>query len=154
MSRMRNTMVKLKMSSILVLLTKQEVPAFSCLQLIDPVPFSKEAGFSEWRTQWWSLKCENGTNQSVTCRKILALPAWQVKQEVTAFFTSPQWFASRKPPSWEKGTNQSITVRKMLTLTVLSLFDVWRFCPSPLEMLSQAHRHRLIVVYNNSNYNV
>ena len=35
------------------------------------------------------LSCENGTNQSITGGKMLALPFWRTKQEVTTFWVSP-----------------------------------------------------------------
>mgnify|MGYP001804020494 CR=1 FL=1 len=44
---MRNIMVKLKMSSLPVLLARQEVPAFSCPQLFDLCHFLRQVVFRD-----------------------------------------------------------------------------------------------------------
>ena len=68
---MRNTMVKPKMSLLVVLLAKQEVAAFSCLQLIDSCRFLR---------QEVSLDAEGNGEIKMTSFPVL-LP----KQEVPAF---------------------------------------------------------------------
>ena len=59
-------------------------------------PFSQEGAFSGWQPKLRSLKCENRANKPITGRKMLALPVWGAKQEVTPFWTSPLSSASRK----------------------------------------------------------
>ena len=48
---MWNAMVKLKMASLLVLLPNQEVPAFSCLYLIDLRRFHFQTSKLCWSSQ-------------------------------------------------------------------------------------------------------
>ena len=62
---------------------------------------------------------EIGGNQSITGRKMQALPVWRAKQEVKLFWTSPTCSASLETPILKKnGIDQSIYGRKMLTLPV------------------------------------
>ena len=45
---------------------------------------------------------ENGGNQSITGRKMQALPVWRAKQEVKSFWTSPTCSASLETPILKK----------------------------------------------------
>ena len=63
------------------------------------------------RTKLRSSKCENGAIQSVTGRKMLTLPVWWAKQEVTIFTSSPKCPTSREAPFlWKRG--KSINCRR------------------------------------------
>ena len=74
-------------------------------------PFSQEGAFSGWPTKLESLKCENSANQSITGRKMLALPVWGAKQEVMPFSTSPLPSTSRKTSSLRK-RRESVNYRQ------------------------------------------
>ena len=78
--------------------------------------------FGEQNRKWWHFRLhhsaphpekppfwENGTNKSITGRKMLAVPVWRAKQEVKPFWTSPLRSASLETPilrKWHRPSNK------------------------------------------------
>ena len=96
---------------------------------------------------------ENGTIQSFTGRKMLALPVWRAKQEVRPFWTSPLRSASLDTPflrKWHRSSNKWQENADTSVFGPFWLLEVLPFSPFALKMDSQTHRHQFCMVYYNS----
>ena len=83
---------------------------------------------------------ENGTKHSITSGKILPLPVWRAKQEVTVFWTSQLHSAYLKTPDLRKGYGSINKWQENADTSCLARSDVWRFCLSPLLPWKCYHR--------------
>ena len=129
------------MSVVYSLFKRGQILEISCREICR-VNAGWHCPFGNQHRKWWLLglhhsvphprkphSCENGTNQSITGRRILALSAWRAQQEVT-FWTSLLCSSSIMTPFLRKLHG---AINKSMNTSCLAASDVWRFCVLPFS---------------------